>query len=222
MTRVVEAEILDQLPSADEAAVRSRRDLARLNALMGHARLIRKHLTPDISRIADLGAGDGTLLLNVLRRGCPVREVVLVDQQRIVTDSTLAAFKNIGVEPTIAVADVCEWLAKTPIVPHTALVTNLFLHHFNPPQLARLLELASAKCDLLIACEPRRGAWSQLAASLVGLIGCNRVTRHDAVVSVRAGFRDHELSALWPDRAKWQIEECSAGLFSHLFVARRR
>jgi hypothetical protein len=222
MTRVVEAEILDQLPSADEAAVRSRRDLARLNALMGHARLIRKHLTPDIARIADLGAGDGSLLLNVLRPGGTVREVILLDQQRIVSDSTLAAFTNIDVYPTIAVADVCKWLAKTPLIPHTAFVTNLFLHHFNRSPLARLLELASAKCDLLIACEPRRAAWPQLAASLVGLIGCNRVTRHDAVVSVRAGFRDHELSALWPDRAKWQIEERSAGLFSHLFVARRR
>ena len=222
MTRVVQAEILDQLPSADEAAVHSRRDLARLNALMGHARLIRKHLTPDITRIADLGAGDGTLLLNVLRRGGAVREVVLVDQQRIVSDSTLAAFKNLGVNLIIAVADVVDWLANKPLVPHTALVTNLFLHHFNPAQLARLIELASAKCDLLIACEPRRAAWPQLAASLVGLICCNRVTRHDAVVSVRAGFRDHELSVLWPNRTNWQIEERSAGLFSHLFVAHRR
>src|SRR5687768_14919562 len=105
MTRVVEAEILDQLPSAAEAAVRSRRDLARLNALMGHARLIRKHLAPDITRVADLGAGDGSLLLNVLRRGGAIRKVVLVDQQRIVSDSTLAAFKNTGLDPTIAVAD---------------------------------------------------------------------------------------------------------------------
>ena len=222
MTRVVEAEILDQLPSSDQAAVRSRRDLARLNAIMGHARLIRKHLTPDITRTADLGAGDGSLLLNVLGRGGTVREVILVDQQRIVSDSTLAAFTNIGVGPIITVADVLDWLAKTPLVPHTAFITNLFLHHFNPSQLARLLELASAKCDLLIACEPRRAAWPQLAASLVGLIGCNRVTRHDAVVSVRAGFREHELSALWPDRTNYKIEERSAGLFSHLFVARRR
>ena len=29
-------------------------------------------------------------------------------------------------------------------------------------------------------------------------------------------------TALWPDPDDWQIEERSAGFFSHLFVARRR
>jgi len=222
MTRVVEPEILDQLPSADAAAARSRCDLARLNALMGHARLIRKHLAPDASRIIDLGAGDGTLLLKVLQGAhSAIREVVLVDQQRILSETTLAAFRRLGIQPTVAVSDVCDWLAQQSEAGHTVIVANLFLHHFNPSALQRLLDLALTACDLFVACEPRRGAWPRAAASLVGLVGCNHVTRHDAVVSVRAGFRDRELTALWPDRAHWQIEERSAGLFSHLFVARR-
>ena len=223
MTRVVEPEILDQLPPADEAATRSRCDLARLNALMGHARLIRKHLTPGVTRLIDLGAGDGTLLLKVLKSAHnAIREIVLVDQQRIVSDRTLAAFRSLGIQPTVALWDVCGWLAQQSKSRHTTIVANLFLHHFESPDLDRLLELASKACDVFIACEPRRGAWPHAAASLVGLIGCNHVTRHDAVVSVRAGFRDGELTALWPEEAHWQIEERVAGLFSHLFVARRR
>jgi hypothetical protein len=222
MTRVVVSEILDQLPSTDEAAARSRHDLARLNALMGHARLIRKHLTPDITRVADLGAGDGTLLLNALRSTQCVREVVLVDQQQVANDNTLRALERIGISPVVAIADVFDWLAQQSREPNTAITANLFLHHFEGNSLQRLLGLASQRCDLFIACEPRRGAWPQLAASLVGLIGCNHVTRHDAVVSVRAGFRDRELTALWPDASNWRIEERAAGVFSHLFVARRR
>jgi hypothetical protein len=57
---------------------------------------------------------------------------------------------------------------------------------------------------------------------LLGLIGCNDVTRHDAIVSVRAGFRNQELTGLWPDRAVWTLQEHAYGLFSHYFVAIRR
>ena len=60
-----------------------------------------------------------------------------------------------------------------------------------------------------------------LAARLLGLIGCNRVTCHDAVISVRAGFRGRELSSLWPEGGDWQLNEAPAGLFSHLFLASR-
>jgi len=47
------------------------------------------------------------------------------------------------------------------------------------------------------------------------------VTRHDAVVSVRAGFRGGELAALWPRGEGWTIEERARGPFGHAFVARR-
>jgi hypothetical protein len=223
MVRVVEPEILDQLPSADEAAAHSRRDLARLNGLMRHPSLVRPHITTAVTRIADLGAGDGTLMLNTLKStNSKVREVLLVDQQRIVSDDTLKAFESLGISPIVVIADVFDWLVRQSAASHTAIVANLFLHHFQRENLQRLLHLASQASDLFIACEPRRGPWPQLAASLVGVIGCNHVTRHDAVVSVRAGFRDRELTTLWPDPTRWQIEERSAGLFSHLFVARRR
>ena len=71
------------------------------------------------------------------------------------------------------------------------------------------------------ACEPRRSRFALRASRLLGLIGCNDVTRHDAAASVRAGFAGRELSALWPDEAGWQIDERPAAPFSHLFVARR-
>jgi hypothetical protein len=55
----------------------------------------------------------------------------------------------------------------------------------------------------------------------VWVLGCNAVTRHDAVVSVRAGFAGKELSAAWPPGA-WQLEERVAWPFTHLFVAHER
>ena len=58
-------------------------------------------------------------------------------------------------------------------------------------------------------------------ARLLGLIGCNDVSRHDAVVGVRAGFCDGEISALWPASGAWSLHEGARGLFSHVFTARR-
>jgi hypothetical protein len=65
------------------------------------------------------------------------------------------------------------------------------------------------------ACEPHRG-WLALAGShLVGALGANAVTRHDAVASVHAGFRGSEIGAFWPAAtATWQCHEARAGLFS--------
>jgi hypothetical protein len=60
-----------------------------------------------------------------------------------------------------------------------------------------------------------------LCSRLLGAVGCNDVTRHDAVVSVRAGFSGCELSSLWTDNDNWQLTEQSAGAFSHLFIARK-
>jgi hypothetical protein len=53
------------------------------------------------------------------------------------------------------------------------------------------------------------------------LIGCSWVTIHDAEASIRAGFVRQEMSALWPDKKNWRLTERRAGLFSHLFIAKR-
>ncbi len=60
-----------------------------------------------------------------------------------------------------------------------------------------------------------------MGSRLLVLIGCSAVTRHDARVSVEAGFRDRELSACWPAREDFRLLEVGAGAFSHAFVARR-
>jgi len=73
-----------------------------------------------------------------------------------------------------------------------------------------------------VAVEPRRSAPALTCSRLLWAIGCNTVTRHDAVVSVGAGFAGRELAALWPSATPdhWDLAEESAGLFGHLFVAK--
>lgn len=226
MTRCVVPEILDYLPSDDSQARRSRRDLQRVNALMGHplifARAVRAAALPPPRRIVEIGAGDGTLMVSLARRWAvrwPAVEVLLLDRLEIVEPATLAAFRALGWRAQPVVADVFDWLRRSDSPAADLMLANLFLHHFPAEQLAGLLALAAARCRTFIACEPRRSTLSLLGSHLLGLIGCNAVTRHDAVISVRAGFKGRELSSLWPAADGRRLREWPAGVFSHGFLA---
>jgi hypothetical protein len=223
LARRVDPEWLDALPPNDPRAVRSRRDLRLMNRIMGHGAILRRalqaHLHGDGAAIAELGAGDGTLLLHVLR-GADKGRIVFVDRQPVVGTDTIARYARVGYMATVETADVFDWLVQDA-PRYDCIVTNLFLHHFEAPRLRELFASAARRTTLFVACEPRRARVPLAGSRMLGLLGCNDVTRHDAHVSVRAGFHDHELSGLWPKSAEWSCEERKAGLFSHLFVAQR-
>ena len=228
MNRLVQPELLDALPPDDPQAQGSRRDLQRINWWMGHhrilARTLRQHLPAQPpGRLLEIGAGDGEFFLRLARQFVPPwspPRATLLDMQNIVTAETLAACARLGWQVDAVVADVFDDAASQE--PAAAVFANLFLHHFADDVLARLLHKISQQTDLFIALEPRRVSQPWICGQLLRLIGCNAVTLHDGVVSVRAGFVGRELSALWPDAANWQLTERRAGLFSHLFVAQRR
>jgi hypothetical protein len=229
IARRVEPEMLDHLPQADPRAIRSRQDLRRINWFMAAPSILCRGIDAATRgrpprRIIELGAGDGTLLLRVARPRAtewPGVEVMLVDRQDLVGADTREGFVRIGWKLHVVARDVFDWIHETPAVPHDLLFANLFLHHFAGEALARLLFGIAARSTAFVACEPRRAATALLGSHLVGLLGCNAVSRNDAVLSVRAGFRDAELTATWPDADSWQIDEYPAGLFTHCFVATR-
>jgi SAM-dependent methyltransferase len=220
--RIVEPEWLDELPAENPGALASRRDLRRLNWLMNHAgiiaRVLRRFSPP--KRILDLGAGDGAFTLRVATaaRWRSV-EVILVDRTAAVDTHVREGFRALDCHVSAVQCDVLDGLDNAGAA--DCIITNLFLHHFDRTALPRLLAHVAAHGKLCIACEPCRSGFALLASRLVGLVGCNAVTRHDAVASVRAGFRDREISQHWPAGKEWFLEERPAGLFSHLFVARR-
>lgn len=232
MTRIprqVVAERLDALPASDPAAMRARRDLQRLNRWMGQAgaiaRLLRTHgATRSMRRVVDLGGGDGTLLLQVARElapWCRGVQAKLVDRQMLMSDRIREEFNECGWGFEAAASDVLEWLARAPQHEGTVMIANLFLHHFEDSPLRALLERVSTRAELFVACEPRRDRPTLQASRLVGWIGCNAVTRHDAPISVQAGFSGREISVLWPAGGDWRTEEGPTGPFSHYFVASR-
>jgi Methyltransferase domain len=225
MKRIVQPELLDVLRPEDPLATRSRRDLRRVNSLMGNPAIMARTLennsgTRAPRQIIELGAGDGNFLLAVAQKispRWPDVNATLLDLQKNVSSEMLAAFSKLGWRAEAVVADVFDW----PQIPTEVVVANLFLHHFENARLAGLLDAISRRAKLFIAIEPRRGCLPFLFSQLLWLIGCNSVTQHDAPISVRAGFSGAELSALWPDKQNWRLTEQRVGAFSHLFIARR-
>lgn len=246
MNRLVQPEILDTLPPDDPRAIRSRRDLRRVNAWMGNVGIIANALNEKwgnrsggwqtaavqkndssgflpkaATQITELGAGDGNFLLRVAKKlNWQNVKANLLDRQKNISPETLAAFASLGWRAEAVVADVFDW-------PQTsggdeAVIANLFLHHFEDARLAELLRNISQRASLFIAVEPHRFRYAFPCAQLLRFIGCSGVTLHDAAVSIRAGFIHQEISALWPDKQNWQLTERRAGLFSHLFIAQKR
>jgi hypothetical protein len=269
--RTLHPELLDDLSANDPGAIGSRRDLRRLNILMGHATIIARALkkifpTALPARIVEIGAGDGELLLRVAsslhrwmksvgnphlrsvtqRPPLPTGEgrgegegnsinlpvsnpqrisaptdVLFIDLKNLLRDETKAEFAALNWRVNSIEANIFDWL-KHPSANPDVILANLVLHHFTDAQLTLLFSELAEKTKAVIAVEPRRSRWPLICSRLLGIIGCNSVTRHDAPVSVRAGFTDRELSALWPHGNEWELTERRAGLLSHLFVARRK
>ena len=184
--RRVDPEILDELPPEDPEAIRSRRDLRRLNALMGShrwlARRIRELRQPSW-RVLELGAGDGSLGTRLVRRNH--------------LDPQLLGGLDLAPRPP-AWPERATWTQGNVLAtlwpPAEVIIANLFLHHFNTPELATIGNRITESCQVLLCSEPARRRlhlWQAQLPALIGLVG--RVTKHDMPVSIRAGFLHDEL-----------------------------
>ena len=231
LARVLEPETLDHLAADDPAARRARRDLRRVNAFMGARGILERALARALPsgrrglRILEIGCGDGRLLLDVARhRGTrwPDASLDLLDRQAIVDDETIAGYAAAGWRARPVVADVLDW-ARADGERWDVVVANLFLHHFEGGALGRVLAGAARRADALVACEPRRSRFALAASHLIFFLGANAVTRHDGVLSVRAGFVADDLTRAWPGAGDdWRLDEYDDGAFTHCFGAARR
>lgn len=226
--RVVEPELLDGLDAADARAIASRRDLVRVNMLMRQAgimsRLMLEAASAPPRRILEIGAGDGSFMQNVARRLAPRWPGVmltLVDRKDVVSAERRDLIGGLGWRTEVVVGDASEWLAAAPAGRFDLITANLFLHHFGDAALGVMLGQAARLAPAFVATEPRRSRVSLAAASMLGAIGANDVSRHDARASVRGGFCGKELTALWPDRRGYRLAEKRAYPFTHVFTASR-
>ena len=213
ITRNVIPELLDHLAPDNPEAMRSRRDLRRINFLMGNESWICKTLRP-FRRLADrgiteIGAGDGHLIN---------RLTTLFPEVSIQAYDLAPRPETLDVRVRWNQGDVFK--AKKSDA-SGILVANLFLHHFQEEALGELGKWFE-DFDLLVFNEPDR-------ARLPHILGwglhpwINRVTQHDMHVSINAGFAEGEIPRfLKLDAFRWQIREtCTWRGGRHVLAWRR-
>ena len=228
--RDVQPEWLDTLPADDPRARRSRADLRRINWVMAALGTLRGALDSVMpahagTHLVELGAGDGSLMARLARQRAtrwPGLHVSLLDLQPVVATATQVAIERHGWPVEVVRADAFAWLHEAPRRPNEIIIANLFMHHFDSVQIKTLFAAIAARAFAFVCCEPRRSPIALLGSRCLIALGCNDVTRHDAVASVHAGFCGDELTQHWPHEVDWITDETSAGLFLHRFVAQRK
>lgn len=192
--RVVVPEILDELAGDDPRALRSRQDLRMINAMMGNERWILRELQGTEVGVAELGAGQGELLGKVAG---------LLGERAVATGFDLQGKpKNLSKGLKWKQGDLFQNLGEEP---SPIVVGSLILHHFEEEQLLQLGQLLAGREKLIFA-EPLRSEIAVMEGyTLFPLV--NEVTRHDMIVSIRAGFHVGELPRLLGLEEGWVWEE---------------
>ncbi len=187
--RVIEPEILDELPF--EQARDSLADLTRLNRYWGGHSSLRKLLdrasTPSESfSMLDVGAASGDMAEAVCRMRPHARVTVLDKVPHHLTDATVSR----------VAADA--FLLPFPERSFDFVFSSLFLHHFTPEQLVNMLagfRVVARRAVLAVDLERALLPYYFVPATRP-VLGWDRVTAHDAPISVAAGFRPAELRDL--------------------------
>ena len=194
LPRRLEPEWLDSLDAGDPRAVRARRDLRVINALMGNEGWILRQVAarPETAErgIVEFGSGDGHLLRRLARLG-PA------------TGCDLAP-RPAGLPAEIDWRQGDLFTLAEPIT-GGILVANLILHHFEGESLRRIGAIAGG-FEAVILVEPHRcRSGLALATLLRPFVG--EVTRHDMPVSIRAGFAKGELAEMLGLSTGWSVTE---------------
>jgi hypothetical protein len=193
--------LLDTLPPDDPGAIAGRRDLRRINAVMGNHRWIARRLGQwnGEGTIVELGAGDGLLAAAVCRQD-PSFET---RYHAIDYAPRPAGFPTKG---TWHACDIWCDEAAAILTQASAVLCSLVLHHFTDDELRRLGALFH-HTTLLLASEPCRRQLHLWQGRIIFPV-IHKVTRHDMMVSIRAGFRTTELAeAMGFTAPEWRVEE---------------
>ena len=213
MQRTLQPELLDTLAPTDPAALQNRRDLRITNRLMGNHRWFEQvlpSLLPPGERVLELGAGTGEL------------------GQRLAGNGVAIDGLDLWPRPADWPAHH-EWhranlLEFSGYAPYAAVVGNLIFHQFSEQELNGLGKKLRQNSRVILACEPLRRRFSQALFSVFGrMLGANRVSLHDARVSIAAGFRGDELpQSLGLAADEWDCRCFTTALGAYRMIAVRR
>ena len=206
-SRATATEFLDR-PDCDPAlAAASYRFMEVVNCHFGGIRIVRRFLAAETAgrhdgaplRILDIGSGSCDIPLAVSRwaraNGIPLHFTCL-EMAGHAADIAHRQLARAG-DPAVQLLQE-DVFTHQPAEPYDCAVASMCFHHFSNAQILTLLQkLRDFVLNRVLINDLRRSRLASLAARLL-LTGTGAPTgvRHDALLSVRRGFKISELSTL--------------------------
>jgi ubiquinone/menaquinone biosynthesis C-methylase UbiE len=187
----------EPVDDVDELAA-NLRDIAFSNRFLGGiAPVARAIRALDARRVLDVGSGAGDIALALVhdarRRGVQLDVTCLDTSDQMLTIARRAA----GDDPALSFVHGDGTALPFPDHAFDAVTCTLSLHHFDPlPARALLRELRRVARLSPVVCDLRRSPIAFAAAWLWSRTSSNRLTRHDAPLSVRRAYTPDEAVAL--------------------------
>ena len=197
MRRVIARELMDELVDDDELEANAH-DIAFANAAFGgSAPVVRALRRIGARSILDVGTGAADVPLAIVRdaarRGVDVHVTCLDRSAQMLAIARRAT----GYHPALAFVQGDGEALPFADGAFDVATCTLALHHFDPePARALLRELRRVARLTPVVCDLRRSGLGFVAAWLWSRTSRNRLTRHDAPLSVRRAYTPDEALAL--------------------------
>ena len=203
--RATEPELLDRRDLDAPQVAQSLRLCATVNRFLGGTRVVRKFLEAEFRRaptnrplrVLDIGAGDGSIPLAVNRwargRGRNVEWVCLERSPHAARLARQAAAAANDLRIQVIEEDILD---HQPDEPYDCAIGSMFFHHLTDEGILALLERLRTfvSQSVLVNDLERCGACYRGFAAISRFLA--PAVRHDALLSIRRGFRPGELFRL--------------------------
>jgi ubiquinone/menaquinone biosynthesis C-methylase UbiE len=202
------AELMDA-PGLDPAELAANfRDIRRVNALLGGTRTVLRHLPALLAAIPgsqtvtvlDLATGSADIPLAIRRWGAKHGRAFAITASDVSDEMLAVAAAHLKGESGIALARHDARAVPLPDGAFDLVLCSLSLHHFAPPDAVRVLtEMRRLARIGFILNDLARSRTGYLAAWIAAQVTTrNRLTRHDAPLSVKRAYTPDELrDLLW-------------------------
>jgi hypothetical protein len=195
-------EFIDR-PDADPDLVRRSHTFMRgVNGLFGGTRVVRRFVADMAhgsgpTHVLDLGSGTCDIPLKVRawarRRGLDVR-ITCVESDRHACAAARGHLERAG-DSAVSLVEASVWEYE-PDEHVDCVVGSMFFHHLRDDEVLKLLaRVRGFGADTVLINDLRR-SWGAYIGCWLWALGVPRQVRHDGLLSVRRGFRAHELQAL--------------------------
>ncbi len=203
--RITAGELMDD-PEVDAAELAANfTDIELANRWFGGlAPVAREVFVRPGERLLDVACGSADIPRGLLRRAERLgRRLTIVALDRSETVLSIAR-ERAGDDPRLSFVRGEGAELPFPDASFDVVTCNLALHHFEPREAIGLLrELRRVARESVLVCDLRRSLSAYAAArAYVALFGRNRLTRHDAPLSVRRAYTPPEALEL-ARRAGW-------------------